>query len=238
MSSHYKTFERDTLFTHTTHTFNKYSPQLKGKLITFEGVDFAGKTTQIKLISDCLTSNGIPNLITHQPYDPNIRNIILSKKVEANLSPIAELLLYMADRTQHCNEVIKPAIDKGTIVLCDRFIDSSVAYQGYGRGIDINFIDILNAQALQGLEVDCTIFLDVDKDSVSHRRGNQQLDKMESMGSLFFERVYKGFVELCNKYDRIHKVDGTRSKTTVCENILDILRKVILYHIGKHYEMP
>ena len=198
--------------------------QLCGKLITFEGVDFAGKTTQIAMLKDHLDRLQIPSIVTHQPHDPNIRSLILSKRNESNLMPVAELLLYMADRTQHCKEVILPNLKNGKVVLCDRFVDSSVAYQGYGKGIDIEYIDMLNSMALDGLQVDATIFLDVDRKEAANRRQNQVLDKMESLGNDFFDKVNRGFVELCSKNShRMHRVDGTLDKLTVHRNILEIL---------------
>lgn len=197
---------------------------LKGKLITFEGVDFAGKTTQIRKLAAYLDSLGIPNIVTHQPYDQNIRSIILSKKSESNLTPIAELLLYMADRSQHCREVILPNINAGKVVLCDRFVDSSVAYQGYGKGIDIAHINMLNSLALNGLNIDATIFVDVNRQEAAKRRQDQALDKMESLGNEFFDRVYNGFVDICKNHpNRVHRINGVGSQDEVHQRVIQVL---------------
>jgi dTMP kinase len=192
---------------------------MRGKLITFEGIDCAGKTTQIRLLANYLDSKGIPYIVTHQPYDPKVRELILSKRAETDLAPIAELMLYMADRAQHCQDIILPALKQGKIVICDRFVDSSVAYQGYGRGLDIDTIMKLNATAIQGVDIDLTYFLDVSVD-MSFTRRRAKSDRIESMPKAFFESVRQGFVDLSNKHGRFARIDADASVEQVNRDII------------------
>ncbi|MDR3021496.1 MAG: dTMP kinase [Clostridiales bacterium] len=199
----------------------------KGKLITFEGVDGAGKSTQIQLLSQYLDKNNIPNLCTREPGSTSlgtaIRKLVLSNDT-VELSFMSELMMYAADRAQHCKQVIIPSLKKGLIVLCDRFVDSSVAYQGYGRGIEISTIDKLNEFATLGCAVYKTIFLDISPKLAFARKGGQVHDRLETSGLDFFNKVYDGYLSLCNKYpNRITKVDASLSEAKLHQLILKVL---------------
>lgn len=198
---------------------------LKGKLITFEGVDGAGKTTQINILSEYLTSQGINNIVTRQPggtkIGQQIRKSILSVE-NAEMSDLAELLLYAADRAQHCQEIILPELQKGTVVLCDRYVDSAVAYQGYGRKLDLKTIQNLNNISTQGVEIFKTIFLDILPIQAFARISDKKHDRLEQAGVEFFDNVYKGFCELCNKNaTRICRIDAQRDIVDVHVDILN-----------------
>jgi dTMP kinase len=197
---------------------------MQGQLITFEGVDGAGKTTQIELFSQYLTQRDIPNVITREPggteLGDRIRKMILSEQC-LDIGYTAELLLYAADRAQHCEQFILPNLQKGIFVLCDRFIDSTVAYQGFGRGLDIAKINKINKIATQNLEISKTIFLDVLPLQAFARIQSRSHDRLESAGEGFYERVYDGFKKLCNKYcDRIVVIDGSKDIQTVRDEII------------------
>jgi len=171
----------------------------RGLFITFEGVEGAGKTTQIELLRDALQTEGHSVYVTREPGgDPvaeAIRAILLSP--EHQVTPIAELLLFLAARAQVTANVIRPHLDAGQIVLCDRFIDSTVAYQGYARGHDVKMIQRLNELATGGLEPNLTILLDLDPEIGLAR----QLDRnrMEGESLEFHRRVREGYLTEAGK---------------------------------------
>ena len=143
----------------------------KGLFITFEGGDGCGKTTQINLLDEYLRSKGYKTLLTREPGSKGLgvklREILLN--YDGDVSPVCESFLFLADRAQHVDCIIKPALEEGTIVLCDRHTDSTVAYQGYGRGLDLAQIHRLNNIATSGLKPDLTIVLDVDVETSQKR---------------------------------------------------------------------
>ena len=164
----------------------------KGVFITFEGADGCGKTTQIKLLDEYLKNKGYKTLVTREPgakgLGEKLREILLN--YDGEVSSTCESFLFLADRAQHVDCIIKPALENGTIVLCDRHIDSTVAYQGYGRGLNLEQIKKLNNIATSGLKPDLTLVFDVDIETSSARVGDNK-DRMESAGKEFFERVSK-----------------------------------------------
>ncbi|MDJ0625189.1 MAG: dTMP kinase [Candidatus Caenarcaniphilales bacterium] len=193
-----------------------------GIFVTLEGPDGAGKTTQLEMLKPIAEDRGW--LLTRNPGGTNfglkLREILLNDQ-SVRLNPLAELFLYMADRAQNIEEVVKPSLDK-TVVICDRFIDSTVAYQGYARGLNTELIHQLNEVAIQGVQPDITFLLDVDPGiglSRSKKRSGES-DKMESEGILFQDKVRKGFLKLAEqnkerflvidtvKYtpDKVHKI--------------------------------
>lgn len=191
-----------------------------GYFITFEGVEGCGKTTQIKLLSDYLTSHGMQTVLTREPggcpIADKIRAILLDAENLA-LSPLAELMLYAAARTQHVSEVISPALEAGNIVLCDRFCDATVAYQSFGRGIDRSIIDGLNHQACQGVTPDLTILVDCDP-KVGLERARLRIEacsgpreeRFELEALTFHQRVRTGYQQLAvEEPDRFLIIDGT-----------------------------
>ena len=205
-----------------------------GKFIVFEGVEGAGKTTQIHQAAGWLQSwcgEGQTVLITREPggtkLGQQIRHILLAP--ESLIGNRAELLLYGADRAQHVESVIRPQLERGAIVLCDRFTDSTVAYQGYGRGFDRAEIDQINDLATGGLQSDLTIWLDLDVEIGLQRalvRGKP--DRLEQANLEFHQRVRQGYQSLANSYpDRIVRIDADRSESIVQTEIQAILQRLV-----------
>ena len=199
----------------------------KGLFITFEGGDGCGKTTQIKLLDEYLRNKGYETLLTREPGSKGLgiklREILLN--YDGEVSPRAESFLFLADRAQHVDCIIKPALEKGIIVLCDRHTDSTVAYQGYGRGLDLEQIYKLNEIATNGLKPDLTIVLDVDVETSQKRVGSEK-DRMESAGVEFFERVRKGFLEIAKlEPKRVKVVDSTQTIEEIHKQILELVAR-------------
>lgn len=195
--------------------------------ITFEGADGCGKTTQIKLIDEYLRSKGYKTLLTREPgakgLGEKIREILLN--YDGEVSSRCESFLFLADRAQHVDCIIKPALQEGTIVLCDRHTDSTVAYQGYGRGLDIEEIKKLNAIATGGLKPDLTIVFDVDIETSQARVGKNK-DRMESAGIEFFKKVREGFLEIA-------KEEPQRVKVINSSDTIENIHKKVVELIGK-----
>lgn len=199
----------------------------KGLFITFEGADGCGKTTQIKLLDEYLRSKGYKTLLTREPgsigLGIKLREILLN--YDGEISPTCESFLFLADRAQHIDCIIKPALDDGIVVLCDRHTDSTVAYQGYGRGIDLEQIHYLNKIATGNLKPDLTIVLDVDIETSLARVGAEK-DRMESAGAEFFERVRQGFLEIAKQEPhRVKIVDSTQTIEDIHKQILEIIAR-------------
>ena len=199
----------------------------RGLFLTFEGGDGCGKTTQIKLLDEHLRNKGYKTLITREPGSKGLgvklREILLN--YDGEVSPTAESFLFLADRAQHVDCIIKPALEKGIIVLCDRHTDSTVAYQGYGRGLDLEQIYKLNEIATNGLKPDLTIVLDVDVET-SQKRVGAEKDRMESAGIEFFERVRKGFLEIAKlEPERVKVVDSTQTIEEIHKQILELIQR-------------
>lgn len=178
---------------------------VKGFFITFEGVDGCGKSTQARLLAEHLEKKGRAVALTREPggtpLAEEIRKVILTPSRE-ELAPEAEILLYAASRAQHVAEFIRPALAAGKIVICERFTDSSLAYQGYGLGYDIELVRQVNRAATGGLEPDLTILLDTEAAESLERvttragRNGNNVDRIELRGLEFQERVRQGFLEL------------------------------------------
>ena len=197
----------------------------KGLFITFEGGDGCGKTTQIKLLDEYLRNKGYKTLLTREPgsigLGEKVREILLN--YDGEVSSVCESFLFLADRAQNVDCIIKPALDEGTIVICDRHTDSSVAYQGYGRGLDVDRINMLNNIATSGLKPDLTIVLDVDVETSQARVGSEK-DRMESAGIEFFERVRKGYIEIAKQEpERVKVVDAKQSIEDIHNQILELV---------------
>mgnify|MGYP004478570185 CR=1 FL=1 len=202
---------------------------MKGRLIVFEGVEGCGKTSQIQLTQEWLQSFETSVVVTRQPGGTelglHLRKLLLSAGSNS-IADRTELLLYAADRSQHVEQVIKPAIQDGAIVLCDRYADSTIAYQGWGRGLDMNLIDQLNAIATSGLESDLTLWFDVDVEVglARKRGGGDTLDRIEQETIAFHRRVQQGYTQLHTSYpERIVRIDGSLSKEAVQQQIQAIL---------------
>ena len=162
--------------------------------IVFEGGDGSGKSTQARSLNRRLRRRGIPVLLTREPGGtPAGESIRRWLKGQLNLQPLSELLLFEAARTQLVGSVIRPGLDGGSVVICDRYIGSTVAYQGYGRGLDLGLIRQLNQVATGGLVPDLTVLLDVPVQTGLSRRGNAEADRFEAAPEDFHRRVGEGY---------------------------------------------
>jgi dTMP kinase len=208
-----------------------------GKLIVFEGVEGCGKTSQIQLCCQWLESLGISVVVTREPGGTelglDLRRLLLEKSEDKPVGEVTELLLYAADRSQHVEQELKPNLAVGKYVLCDRYTDSTIAYQGYGRGLNMDLINQLNYIATSGLESDLTIWLDVDVEVGLSRKSKdvtlQSLDRIEQETIAFHHRVQQGYASLAASHpSRIVRVDGSLSKQAVQQVIQEILRSHLL----------
>lgn len=185
-----------------------------GLFISMEGPDGAGKSTQIELLKGYLESKGYEIVITREPggtkISETIRQVILNKEFN-EMSPNTELLLYAAARAQLVEEVIRPALDSGKVVICDRFVESSVVYQGIARGLGIDTVYAVNEYALNGLRPQLTILLDLDGEEGIRRKKNQaELDRMEAESVEFHKHVAAGYRLLAELYpERIMRISAT-----------------------------
>jgi len=201
----------------------------KGYFITFEGIDGCGKTTQLDAVYDFLTDKGYKCIKTREPgaleLGKKIREILLHHN--GTVSDKCEMFLFLADRSQHTDTLIRPSVKKGTVVLCDRHTDSTIAYQGYGRKQDIEKLIELNNIATGGMKPDLTFLFDVSTETGAKRAGNNP-DRMESSGIEFFHRVRQGYLSLAKRYpERIKVINGENSKEIVYNevksNIMDLM---------------
>ena len=201
----------------------------KGKLISFEGIEGVGKSTTINSIKKYLEEKNLEVYNTREPggtkYGESLRKILLDNK--SFISPEAELLLIFSMRNQHIEEVIKPKLSKGVWVLCDRYTDASVAYQGYGKKISINKIQHLIDQFTGDLAPDLTIFFDLPHNLAKKRFPKNKIkDRFENLDNNFFNDVYNGYIKEAAKHkDRIKIVDARASKEDVYGQIINIIDK-------------
>ena len=207
--------------------------------ITFEGVEGSGKTTQIQRLKKYLTQKGIPCKVTREPggcpIGEKVRKILLNPD-HREMVPLSELLLYEAARAQHVKEVIEPFLKKGGVVLCDRFSDATIAYQGYGRKIDLRWIERLNHFSSRGIKPDVTFLLDCPSDVGLKRalKRNRTLkqekeERFEKEKIQFHQRVRKGYLALAKKKPRRVKVVDTRQgEDNVFNKILKTVDKLIV----------
>ena len=205
---------------------------MTGKFLTFEGIDGSGKSTQIKLLELELQRRGISTLILRDPggtkLSEKIRNILLDHK-NMILSPPAESLLFVAARAQLMVEKIQPALKQGKFVISDRFSDSTVAYQGYGRGLKVEYLEELNNFATDNIQPDLTIILDVDPESAAMRMESDILDRMEATGIEFFLKVRKGYHNIARRFSlRCVIIDGVQTENEVSELIMKEVNNKLL----------
>jgi dTMP kinase len=206
--------------------------------ITFEGVEGSGKTTQIQRLKKYLTQKRLPCKVTREPggssIGEKIRKILLNPD-HGEMTPTSELLLYEAARAQHVKEVIKPFLKKGGVVLCDRFSDATVAYQGHGRRMDLKWIERLNRLSSQGIRPDVTLLLDCPS-NVGLKRALQRnrVLKQEKEGRFekeeiqFHRRVRKGYLDIAKKQpDRVKVIDTREGEKKVFEKIRKIIDNLI-----------
>ena len=216
-----------------------------GKFIVFEGVEGGGKTTQIELLRDWLLgkeewrqvlskSINLEVVITREPGGTKLgkalRELLLSSDVLAEkIQETSELLLYAADRAQHVEALIKPCLERGAIVLCDRFIDSTIAYQGYGRGLDLELIQQLNYIATGGLKSDLTFWLDLDVEiGLARAKNRGNFDRMEQANIEFHRRVQQGYQELAKNNYLIVRIDANLTREKVQQQIQEIIMQKLV----------
>ncbi|HHW66102.1 dTMP kinase [Defluviitalea raffinosedens] len=198
---------------------------MRGLFISMEGSDGSGKTTQIERLKDYFLNKGYEVIITREPggtlISEQIRNIVLDVKNEV-LSDMTETLLYAASRAQHVEEKIKPALESGKIVISDRFVDSSIVYQGYARGIGMDIVEAINSYAVQGFMPDITFFFDIEPELAMKRKNSQKsLDRLEQEHISFHNKVYEGYKILLKKYpERIKSINARQSIDNIYEQII------------------
>lgn len=202
----------------------------KGLFITFEGIDGCGKTTQINLLKNYLENNGYKVILTREPgakgLGEKLREILLN--YDGEVSSNCESFLFLADRAQHIDTIIKPAIQNGVVVLCDRHTDSTVAYQGYGRSLDLDQIKQLNNIATSGIKPDITFILDIDIETSLIRIGKGR-DRMENSGREFFERVRNGYIEISKQEpERVKLLNGKDTIDNLNKQIIDSVQKILM----------
>lgn len=201
----------------------------KGIFITFEGADGCGKTTQIELIKKYLDENNIENVLTREPGGSDLglelRKILLH--YDKPVSNIAELFLYLADRAQHTEYTIKPLLDEKKVVLCDRYIDSTVAYQGYARKGDINKIIKLNDLVTNSLKPDLTIVFDIDS-NIAQSRLKGEKDRLEKEGLEFHKALRQGYLELAkNNPERIKVINADDAIENIHKKCIKLIKGFI-----------
>lgn len=217
-----------------------------GKFIVIEGGEGSGKTTQLRRLHQWLDGHpdtrgigghGASILVTREPggttVGQSIRRLLLTPDPDAMIHDTTELLLYAADRAQHVQAFIQPALAEGSLVLCDRYTDSTVAYQGYGRGLDLALINQLNAIATGGLQSDVTLWLDVEVElGLQRTKDRGGLDRLEQASLDFHQRVRSGFQALAKQHpDRIVRIEANLPEDQVAQQI----QAVILERLQQWY---
>ena len=195
--------------------------------VTFEGSEGVGKSTQLRLLKEYLEKTGQDALCIREPgstdISEQIREVILDKK-NKTMSSMTEALLYAASRAQLVREVIKPALENGKLIICDRYLDSSVAYQGYGRMLGADTVKRINAFAIDGCMPDVTVFLDLAPKS--NWRGERKADRIEEQPDDFFERVYEGYLaEIALSPSRFVCIKPDFDKYATSKHIIEELKK-------------
>lgn len=206
---------------------------MKGKFITFEGTEGSGKTSVIKEVKKYYESQGYQVMVTREPggiaISEKIRDILLNKE-HTEMDPRTEALLFAAARRQHLVEKIKPALANGMIVLCDRFVDSSLIYQGYARNIGIDKVYDINYFAIEDALPDLTVFVNV-RPEVGLKRvfqtPNREVNRLDLEDLNFHQMIYDGYLELTKKYDRIKMVNGEQDLSLVVKETIELINKIL-----------
>jgi len=204
----------------------------RGLFIAFEGIDGCGKSTQVARVAERLLREKIPHRVTREPggtrIGEQIRTVIMAPN-HVEMCDACELLLYQASRAQHVREVIMPALDRGEIVLCDRFQEATIAYQCHGRDIARDTVDRLNDYATGGLSPDLTLLFDLPVDASRARlaKTGKQPDRLEGGGAAFFERVRAGYLSLAAEFPgRIRVLDARESIDTLAEKTSRLIMEI------------
>ena len=202
----------------------------RGKFITFEGCDGCGKSTQLKMFSKYLTENNLPHIFTREPgggkISEAIREILLNGK-NMEMTDECEALLYAAARVQHLSDRVEPALNEGKLVICDRYVDSSLAYQAYARGLGEAFIRQINDYALRQYRPDATVFIDLTpEEAFARKHGADENDRLEQAGLAFHQRVYAGYCAIAEKEpERVIRVNGRQTPKEIFDNVLHALQE-------------
>ena len=201
--------------------------------ITFEGLDFCGKSTQAKLLKEYLEKNNKRVKILREPGGTNIsemiRDILLDTK-NSEMFIETELLLFSSGRAQLVREVILPLLDENYFVISDRFHDSSIAYQGYGRGISIEAVTAIQNFAIQKALPDITFFIDLPVEEIENRKAKLEtnsLDRIELSDTEFYNRVRNGYLKMCDEQERFKIIDGTNSIEKIHEEIINEINLLV-----------
>ena len=203
--------------------------------ITFEGLDFSGKSTQAATLVEKLKKTDTPIHFLREPggteISERIRDVLLDKK-HFEMTEAAELFLFSAARSQLLKEVIVPALQRGEIVVCDRYYDSTTAYQGYGRGIDLDVVKSINRLATFGTDPDITFFIDIPVEEIERRKkkAGMSFDRMEDSGKTFYERVRNGYHELARSSQRFVTINGMSTVEEVAGRIWHVVEKKLSVH--------
>lgn len=197
--------------------------------ITFEGIDGSGKSTQILLLREYLVKNGHKVVTLREPggteLSEYIRAVLLNKKLE--VSEISELLLFQAARADLVKTIVIPSLDQGRIVLSDRYFDSTTAYQGYGRGIDMEIIKKSNQIGSLGVLPDMTFYLKIERNVGIERDKDKDRDRMELSGDEFYDKVIHGYDQLAKNESRFITIDGNKSVKEIHSKVVDEVEKLI-----------
>lgn len=205
---------------------------MKGIFISFEGIEGTGKTIQSKLLCEYLSKKGYEVILTEEPGGTHtglkIRDLLLSLETKG-MMPLTELLLYNASRAQHIKEVILPALNRGAVVITDRFSDSTIVYQGHGRRIDLKLIHFIESIVTEGLRPDITLLLDLDVETgLKRNRGINKSDRLELEDIEFHKRVREGYLEIAGKQPgRIKLIDASESIDEIHNRIVRIVEDFI-----------
>jgi thymidylate kinase len=204
---------------------------MEGKLIVIEGPDGSGKSTQIRLMKEYLAAKGFEVVETREPggtrIGEKIRDIILDRD-NTEMNPVTEALLYAASRAQHVHEVIKPEVMKGKIVICTRYVYSSLVYQGIARGLGIETVASINDAAIQGVRADLTLLFDMDPEKALRRKtSGGKGDRLELEDVNFHKMVYNGYKEIAKSHKDIKTIDASRSVEEVHKEVIDIINKFL-----------
>lgn len=202
---------------------------MSNKFVTFEGCEGVGKTTQVQLLKKYLDDLGVDYLLLREPggnpISEKIRSIILDTN-NSTMTKECETMLYCAARAQLVAEIIKPALDEGKIVLCDRFMDSTFAYQGYARGLGLDYVEKLNSAACNGTLPELTIFFDLEPVKAFARKGGQDKDdRLEQESIQFHNNVYLGYKEAQKRSNgRIISIDASKDVDTIHNEVIQVLK--------------
>lgn len=205
---------------------------MKGLFITIEGGDGSGKSTQIDRLRHYLEDKNMEVVLTREPggtvISEAIRGIVLNSAY-MEMSDTTEALLYAASRAQHVEEFIKPTLEAGKVVICDRFVDSSVIYQGYARGLGMDHIEKINSYATGGLEPDLTILLDIDaEEGLKRKKDQRELDRLELQKFELHKKVSEGYRILAKKHpQRIHAIDALLPVETIHAEVIKVIEEIL-----------